>query len=58
MKGNIYIKLPSELCNSAKGLVNLTVNNDNECFRWCHIRHINPQNKDPQQIKKSDKAFI
>ena len=33
-------------------------NNDNECFRWCHIRHLNPQNKDPQRIKKSDKAFI
>ena len=33
-------------------------NNDNKCFLWAHIRHLNPQNKDPQRIKKSDKAFI
>ena len=33
-------------------------NNDNECFRWCHIRHLNPQNKHPQRIKKSDKEYI
>ena len=33
-------------------------NNDNECFRWCHIRHLNPQNKDPQRKKKSDKEYF
>ena len=54
MKGSSYIKLPQELRNSAKGLINMK-NEDNECFRWCHIRHLNPQNKDPQRIKKSDK---
>ena len=57
MKGSSYIKLPNELRNSAKGLINMK-NEDNECFRWCHIRHLNPQDKDPQRIKKSDKAFI
>ena len=31
---------------------------DDECFRWCHIRHLNPQNKDPQRIKKADKQYI
>ena len=46
-----YIKLSNELPNSAKGLINLK-NNDNKCFTWCHIRHFNPQNKDPQLIKK------
>ena len=40
-----------------KGLINLK-NNDNECFRWCHIRLLNPQDKDPQRIKKSDKEYI
>ena len=29
-----------------------------KCFRWCHIRYLNPEKKDPQRIKKSDKAFI
>ena len=57
MKGSSYIKLPTELRNSAKGLINMK-NEDNECFRWCHIRHLNPQDKDPQRIKKSDKAFV
>ena len=57
MKGSSYIKLPTELRNSAKGLINMK-NEDNECFRWCHIRHLNPQDKYPQRIKKSDKSFI
>ena len=49
MKGSSYIKLPTELRNSAKGLINMK-NEDNECFRWCHIRHLNPQDKYPQRI--------
>ena len=57
MKGSSYIKLPTELRNSAKGLINMK-NEDNECFRWCHIRHMNPQDKYPQRIKKVDKQFI
>ena len=57
MKGSSYIKLPQELRNSAKGLINMK-NEDNECFRWCHIRCLNPQDKNPQRIKKSDKQHI
>ena len=55
LQGSSYIKLPQELKN--RGLINLQ-NEDNECFRWCHIRHLNPQGKDPQRIKKTDKTFI
>ena len=55
LKGSSYIKSPQELKN--RGLINLQ-NEDNECFRWCHIRHLNPQGKDPQRIKKTDKTFI
>ena len=57
MKGSSYIKLPQELRNSAKGLINMK-NEDNECFRWCHIRHLNPQDKFPQRIKKVDKQYV
>ena len=57
LKGTSYIELPTELRNSAKGLINLK-NEDNECFRWCHIRYLNNQMKDPQRIKKSDKEYI
>ena len=57
MKGSSYIKLPQELRNSAKRLINMK-NEDNECFRWCHIRHLNPQDIHPERIKKSDKEYI
>ena len=57
MKGSSYIKLPTELRNSAKGLINMK-NEDNECFRWCHIGFLNPQDKYPQRIKKVDKQYI
>ena len=52
-----YLELPAKLRNSKKGLINIK-NKDNECFRWCHIRHLNPQKKDPQRIKKEDKRLI
>ena len=57
MKGSSYIQLPEELRNSSKGLINMK-NEDNECFRWCHIRHLNPQEKYPQRIKKVDKECV
>ena len=57
MTGSSYIELPEELRNSSKGLINMQ-NKDTECFRWCHIRHLNPQSKDPQRIKKSDKRYV
>ena len=44
MQGNSYIPLPVKLQNPAKGLINLQ-NKDDECFRWCHIRYLHPQEK-------------
>ena len=56
IKGSSYIKLPQELKN--RNLINLQ-NKDNECFRWCHIRHLSSQRlKNPQRIKKTDKQYI
>ena len=57
LHGSNYIELPTELKNPKKGLINMK-NKDDECFRWCHIRHLNPQEKDPQRIKKVDKEMI
>ena len=57
LHGSSYIELPTELKNPKKGLINIR-NKDNECFRWCHIRHLNPQEKNPQRIKKVDKKMI
>ena len=49
LKARSYLPLPEELRNSRKGLINIK-NTDNECFRWCHIRHLNPLNRNPQRI--------
>ena len=57
LNGSSYIELPTELRNPKEGLINIK-NKDAECFRWCHIRHLNPQEKDPQRIKKEDKKMI
>ena len=57
LRGSSYIPLPKELNNSAKGIINMK-NNDDECFRWCHIRYLLPQNKDPQRIKWCDKKYV
>ena len=40
--------LPPELRNSMKGLIK-----DIKCFKWCHVRLLNPQNKHPDRIKKT-----
>ena len=40
-----------------KGLINIK-NKDNECFRWCHIRKINPQDKYKERVKKVDREMV
>ena len=39
LKGSSYMELPEELRNPKKGLVNIK-NQDNECFRWCHLARV------------------
>ena len=46
-----------ELRNQKKGLINIK-NKDDKCFRWCHIRHLNPQTEHPERIKKEEKKMI
>ena len=57
LNGSSYMELPMELRNPKKGLINIE-NKDDECFRWCHIRHLNPQTEHPERIKKEDKKMI
>ena len=40
-----------------KGLINIK-NNDNKCFLWCHIRHLNLIKTHPERIAKEDKKII
>ena len=54
LNGSSYIELPTKLRNPKKRLINIK-NKDNKYFRWCHVRHLNPQIKHPERIKKEDK---
>ena len=47
--GGSYIDLPIELSNPRKVLINIK-NNDQKCFLWCHVRHINPTQDHPGRI--------
>ena len=31
---------------------------DNECFKWCFIRYLNPADQNPLRITKADNKFI
>ena len=54
--GSSYIDLPIELSSPRKGLINIK-NNDQKCFLWCHVRHINPVEEHPGRIKKTDRRL-
>ena len=54
LSGSSYIKLPVELKSPKKGLINIK-NNDQKCFLWCHVRHINPVKIHPERITREDK---
>ena len=45
LRGSSYLPLPKELQNSMLGLINPKNLDDNECFRWCHKRKLNPEKK-------------
>ena len=49
--------MPDDLKNSKQGLTNIQ-NDHNECFLWCHVRHLNLIDKNPQRITKKDKELV
>ena len=54
LSGSSYIKLPVELKSTKKGLMNIK-NNNQKCFLWCHVRHINPVKIHPERITREEK---
>ena len=40
-----------------KGLINIK-NNDNKCFLWCHVRHLNLNGVKLEGITKKDKETV
>ena len=55
--GSTYVELPDELKNSRKSLINIK-NDDNKCFLWCHIRHLNSVKIHPERITRKDKVMV
>ena len=54
--GSSFVELPNKLKNSKKVLINIK-NNDNKCFLWCHVRHLNLIKNHPERINKEDKKL-
>ena len=56
LSGSSYVKLPAELRSSKKGLINIK-NNDQKCFLWCHVKHINPVKIHTERITREVKKL-
>ena len=50
-----FIELPEKL--QKRSLINIE-NKDDYCFIWSYIRHINPQERNPNRIKLKDKELF
>ena len=57
LTGGSYIKLPVELKSPKKGLINIK-NNDQKCFLWGHVRHVNLVKIYPERITREDKKLV
>ena len=55
LAGSSYIKLPKGLDHPRKGLINIQNGDDNECFKWCLVRYLNPADYHPARVAKADK---
>ena len=50
IRGSTFIPLPTRLQNK-KGVINIK-NEDNQCFKWCITRALNPVDKNPNRLNK------
>ena len=57
LSGSSYEKLPAELRSLKKGLINIK-NNDQKCFLWCHVRHINPAKYTQKELHEKIKNLL
>ena len=54
LAGSSYIKLPKKLNHPRKGLINIQNIDDNECFKWYLVRHLNHAN---HHLVRNTKAY-
>ena len=55
LAGSSYIRLPKELDHPRKRLVNIQNVDDNESFKWCLLRYLDPVDHNPRRIRKANK---
>ena len=53
--GSSFNELPDKLNNPKKGFINLR--NNDKCFLWCHVRHLNLINTHATRISKKDRRI-
>ena len=58
LAGSSYIKLPKEVDDPRKGLINIQNIDDNECFKWCLVRNLNAEDHHPASIIKADQGLV
>ena len=51
------MKLLKQLDYPRKELIIIQSIDDNECFKWSIVRHLNPPNRHPARSRKGDKDF-
>ena len=57
LAGISHIKLLKELDHARKGLLSVQNIDDNEFFKLCLVRYLNPADQIPRRITKGDKDF-
>ena len=57
LAGSSYIQITRELDHPRIGLINIQNIDDNECFKWCLVRYLNPTDHYPARITKIVKDF-
>ena len=55
--GSFYVKLPAELRSAKKGLSHIK-NEDQKCFLWCYVRHINSVKYIQRELRKKMKDLL
>ena len=53
LSGSSYMDLLVDLKSPKNRSINIK-NKDENCFLWCHARHINPSKKHLERIKQTD----
>ena len=56
LAGGSYTKLPKQVGNPSKGFINIQIiyDDDNECFNWCLLKVLHPEDHHPARTAKAD----